>query len=68
MKLVKLIKDQTVHFQFARETDLWYKTSNNFMFPVPFSDMEKGTFLRDDKAIYFMRYIRKQLAKVEQEK
>jgi len=29
--------------------------------------MEKGTFLRDDKAIYFMRYIRKHLKKVEEE-
>jgi len=62
-----LVKDQEVHFMFARETQLWYKTTSGFTFPVPFEDMEKGTFLRDDKAIYFMRYIRKHLKKVEEE-
>ena len=67
MKLIDLVKDQQVHFIFARETQLWYKTTSGFAFPVPFEDMEKGTFLRDDKAIYFMRYIRKHLAKVEEE-
>lgn len=67
MKLIDLVKDQQVHFMFARETQLWYQTTSGFAFPVPFEDMEKGTFLRDDKAIYFMRYIRKHLAKVEEE-
>lgn len=67
MKLIDLVKNQEVHFMFARETQLWYKTTSGFAFPVPFEDMGKGTFLRDDKAIYFMRYIRKHLAKVEEE-
>lgn len=67
MTLKELVKDQNVHFMFARETQLWYKTTSGFAFPVPFEDMEKGTFLRDDKAIYFMRYIRKHLAKVKEE-
>lgn len=67
MKLIDLVKDQQVHFIFARESQLWYKTTSDFVFPVPMEDMGKGTFLRDDKAIFFMRYIRKHLKKVEEE-
>lgn len=67
MNIKDLIKDKTVHFQYARDKELWYKTTDGFMFPVPFDDMEKGTFLRNDKALYFMRYIRKQVQKVNEE-
>lgn len=68
LKLVDHIKNQNVEFQFARESQLFYKTSEtNLVFPVPIEDMGKGTFLRDDKAIYFMRYIRKYLQKMAEE-
>lgn len=33
----------------------------NFIFPVPISDIGNATFLAQDKAILFMRYIRKHL-------
>ena len=59
MKLLDLVKDQQVHFQYCRDNELWYKTDNEFIFPVPIRDMGTATFLRDDKAILFMRYIRK---------
>jgi len=68
MKLIDWVKDQQVHFAFARESQLYYQTTSGFVFPVPMEDMGKGTFLRDDKAIYFMRYIHKHLIKVEEEK
>jgi hypothetical protein len=58
-KLINLVKNQKVHFSFFRGTDLWYETDNGFLFPVPINDVGDGTFLRDDKAILFMRYIRK---------
>lgn len=62
MKMIDLVKDQLVHFQYFTEGELWYKTDNGFLFSVPISDKrEIGTanFNRDDKAILFMRYIRK---------
>jgi len=37
------------------------------MFPVPIDDTGDGTFLNEDKAMLFMRYIRKQLSAIEAE-
>lgn len=56
-----------VHFRFYRDQSLWYETDSLFMFPVPISDIGTATFLRDDKAILFMRYIRKFQETLEQE-
>jgi hypothetical protein len=68
MNVKELVKDQTVHFQFYRQNELWYKTSNGFEFPVPVSDTGDGVFNDSDKAILFMRYIRKHLDNIEQGK
>lgn len=67
MKLINLIKNQNVHFEYFRDGELWYSTDNHFLFPVPISDVGTGTFLRDDKAILFMRYIRKYNEEVSRE-
>jgi hypothetical protein len=47
---------------------LWYEiwlsgkdTPEDFQFPVPISDIGNATFLSQDKAILFMRYIRKHM-------
>lgn len=46
---------------------LVYKVDNtDFEFPVPFSDLRGGRFKAKDKAIYFMRWIRKEYQKNEQ--
>jgi hypothetical protein len=58
-KLIELVKNQRVHFQYYRDKELWYKTDSDFLFPVPISDAGTATFLNEDKAILFMRYIRK---------
>jgi hypothetical protein len=68
MKILDLVKGQTVHFDFYRSGELWYKTDSGFSFPVPSSDIGNGVFLRDDKAILFMRYIRQHLNNVEEER
>ena len=57
-----------VHFQFYRENELWYKTDSGFEFPVPTADAGTGVFLAEDKAILFMRYIRKHIEYLEQAK
>ena len=57
-----MIKDnQTVTFQFYRDGQLWYETECGFEFPVPISEAGTATFLAQDRAILFMRYIRKHI-------
>jgi hypothetical protein len=42
---------------------LWYRTSEtNLLFPVPIADTGTSTVLATEKAIFFMRWIRKYLA------
>lgn len=66
-KLIDLVKDQKVYFSFYRDKELWYETGNGFLFPVPINDIGGATFLRDDKAILFMRYIRKYKEELDNE-
>lgn len=64
-----MVKDnKKVHFSFYRENELWYTTDCGFEFPVPINDIGTAIFLRDDKAILFMRYIRKHMAYIEKAK
>lgn len=50
-----------VTFTHYFDGNLWYKTEDNFSFPVPISDIGNATFLSSDRAMLFMRYIRKHL-------
>ena len=68
MTLLEMIKDKKVHFSFYREEELWYRTEDGFEFPVPISDVGNATFLAEDKAPLFMRYIRKHLKVIEEAK
>jgi hypothetical protein len=57
---------QGVKFSHFRDDALWYSTFDSWLFRVPLDDTANGqgssaTFLRDDKGIYFMRWIRKQM-------
>ena len=51
--------NQKVRFRFYRDGRLWYGTECGFEFPIPISEAGTATFLAEDKAILFMRYIRK---------
>ncbi len=58
-----MVKDgKKVFFVRFKEGELWYRTECGFEFPVPVDDTGTGTFLPEDKAMLFMRYIRKHLA------
>lgn len=59
--LKDLVKNKEVFFNFYRAGELHYITEDAFEFVVPIDDTGNGTFLARDNAIYFMRYIRKQL-------
>lgn len=56
-----------VKFEYYRKGELWYSTECGFMFPVPIDDTGDGTFAKQDKAMLFMRYIRKHMEAVENE-
>lgn len=61
MKITDHVKGQ-VEFQYYRDGNLWYETSETkLLFPVPVEDIGNATFMRSDKALLFMRYIRKYL-------
>ena len=74
MKTLKemVTKGQKVHFKYYISGELWYQTDTGFEFPVPIEDTGTACFLAEDKALLFMRYIRKHLefiakAKTEQD-
>lgn len=50
---------KVVNFQYYRDNSLWYATEDGFIFPVPIDDIGNATFKAQDKAILFMRYIKK---------
>lgn len=61
MKISELVKDKKVFFDFYRQGVLYYKTEDGFRFEVPILDTGDACFNKEDKAILFMRWIRKQL-------
>jgi len=61
----ELVKDRTVSFCYYRDGELWYRVDPvgeevPFFFPVATSDTGTAMFKATDRAILFMRYIRKQ--------
>ena len=64
MKLLDIVKDNKVNFDFLRAGIAYYKiTVENiiYRFPVPLEDIGEATLLSEDKGIIFMRYIRKSI-------
>jgi len=59
--LKDMVKDKVVTFQFYRSGEMWYATECGFEFPVPTNDVGNAVLKNSDKAIMFMRYIRKHI-------
>lgn len=65
--LKTLLKDNAVHFLRYRKGYLYYTIDHwvgddeidTYEFPVPIEDCGDATFSADEKALLFMRYIRK---------
>lgn len=53
--------NQKVTFEFYRDGILYYKTEKGLLFEVPASDCGTASMNREDKALLYMRWIRKQL-------
>lgn len=61
MNIKDMVKDKKVTFLFYKEGELWYTTECGFEFPVPIDDVGTAAMNAEDKAILFMRWIRKQI-------
>ena len=56
-----MVKNKTVRFLYYKEQDLFYITECGFKFPVPISDVGTASMKVEDKAIMFMRWIKREL-------
>jgi hypothetical protein len=54
-------KGKVVRFVSMMAESLWYESEDGFAFPVPLSETPGATFLAEDKALLYMRHIRKYL-------
>ena len=62
MNIKEIIKDNTVTFGYYRAGHLFYNVNYDediYMFPIPINDIGDATFSKNNKAIFFMRYIKK---------
>ena len=62
---IKDLAKQKVHFDFYRDGHLYYRTDSGFEFAVPIEDVKGATMLNEDKAIYFVRWMRKHMDQVK---
>jgi hypothetical protein len=65
MNIKDMVKDKSVSFQYYKDGQLFYSTECGFIFPVPIDDVGTATLNAKDKALLFMRYIRKHIKTVE---
>lgn len=68
MNIKDMVKDgKKVYFKRIQNENLIYVTECGFEFRVPLEDTGDGVFLSEDKAMLFMRYIRKELSNLEKQ-
>ena len=54
-----------VKFKHYKDGNLYYETDSGLLFPVPIEDIGNATFLAEDKAMLFMRYIKRHIKTLE---
>ena len=64
MNIKEIVKDNTVRFQRYRQNPMYYvvtvpEEELEYSFPVPLDDVGDATLNAEEKAITYMRYIRK---------
>ena len=64
MKLSDHVKGKST-FSFYRGGYMYYVTDTGLEFPIPTSDAEGATFLKEDKSLFFMRWIRKHIENLD---
>lgn len=68
MNITKLVKNKTARFVHYRDSHFIYETEDGFQFPVPLDDIGTATLAAEDKALFFMRWIRRHLEVIESAK
>lgn len=58
-----IVKGVNAHFLSYREGTFYYQTDNGFKFTVPLEDIAGATLPASDKAIFFMKWIRRAIDK-----
>ncbi len=65
MKLIEIVKDNVVRFDRMTKEYAYYNVvvdGKTYQFPVDLSEIGDSTFYAEDKAMLFMRYIRKAMS------
>lgn len=57
--------NKKVRFVKYERGELWYVTECGFEFPIPAADLEGATFYAQDKALLFMRWIKRHVNGIE---
>lgn len=62
VKIIDIVRNNKAKFDCLNNNSLWYYIIVNgvkYMFEIPLNETNGGTFKYEDKAIFFMRWIRK---------
>lgn len=59
MSIKEMVAGKQVNFVRYQRGEIWYVTECGFEFPVPIEDTGDAAFQNSDKAMFFMRWIRK---------
>jgi hypothetical protein len=62
--ITELVKNNRVYFSYLRQGTVYYKINyklKEYIFPVPLDDVGTATLLNEEKAIHFMRWLRKSI-------
>ena len=62
-----VLKNPKVTFHHYSSGELWYTHESGFLFPVPISDAGDAVFNAEEKALFFMRWMRKYIDLLNQE-
>jgi len=65
MNIIELVKNKKARFVQYREGNFIYETEDGFQFPVPLEEVGSASMLAEDRALFFMRWIRRHLATLE---
>lgn len=69
MNIKDMVSDnKCVVFVRYQNGELWYATECGFNFPVPITDAGTAVFKAQDKALLFMRWIKRHIKQIEDAK
>ena len=70
VNMIDLVKDnKVVRFAYFRDNEFWYQHQDGLLFPISLAEATTGraTFLAEDKAIYFMRWMKRYIESCKNE-